>query len=418
MSRSEPSSPRTGNLLRQFVTIKQTTDELARLWHKQVTQAEDESKDSSTDDINTSSHQSKQSRDSLRLRSLKNFGRTRSSPGLDSLAVQLSKSGGLGENAASSVISDLSELLIFSPATGEQPKKKNPKLHRAQSAGCITTMKFATPASQKKAAGDKLNSYFGVSQADLEFSQKHRKLIRMFGQDFPSHANVLATIADNKRQRDCDIHRPLPKLYSEGDASEEQIRQRKKLESFAGLTEEDYDSFMLQLKLFHKLGEHVPLEELRKKQGRSQSIPPELEMLDANASKVERMLGAKKEQIAGQDKSKKAARIFGESLPRDYCEEIGKLDQAPEKISLHSRKISQPITDSEMKRLAKGKKLTKSNTKKFLGFSKKKPAPKKEKTETDLAIMGTGIKSGAKSKGVKSGLPPVKGARAGKALRK
>lgn len=284
-------------------------------------------------------------------------------------------------------------------------------------------MKYATSASQQKAAGEKLTAYFGVSQDDVKFSNKYRKLMRVFGQDFPSHANVLGMIADKKRTRDCDIHRPLPKLYADGEASEEQIRQRKKLESFTGLTEEDYGNFMVQVKLFHKLGEHVPIEELRKKHCRSQSIPPELEMLDANASKVERMLGAKKEQIAGQEKAKKAARILGESLPRKYCEDIAKLEQAPEKISLHSRKISQPITEEEMKQATKGKKLSKSNTKKLLGFGRKKAAaaPKKEKKEAGLSIMGTGIKSGSKGKsgaGVKGALPPVRGARAGKALRK
>lgn len=56
-------------------------------------------------------------------------------------------------------------------------------------------------------------------------------------------------VADKKRARDCDIHRPPPKLYNEEEVSEDQVRQRKKLESFAGLTEEDYGNFMLQLKV-------------------------------------------------------------------------------------------------------------------------------------------------------------------------
>lgn len=409
MSLSEPSSPRSARLLRRVKTLKATTDELARLWQNQNKMTEKDS--DSFDEAYAPTRRA-------RMRSISLPGQSASERSLNSLASDLSRSDSMSNSLASSVLSDLSDLLIM-PANLED----KPVLKRAKSAMCLTSMKYASPASKEKADGQKLTAFFGVSHEDVEFSDKYRKLMRLFGQDFPSHRTVLSIIADKQRSRDCDIHRPLPKLYSEKEVSEEQLRQRKKLESLTGLTEEDYGDFMLQLKLFHKLGEHVPLEELHSKK-RSASLPSELEALDPNASKIERMLGAKKEVIIGQDKAKKAARLLGEQLPQHYCEELAKLDNAPEKISLHSRKISQPITEAEMKQAAKSadvkKKFGKSRSKKTIGFGKKTGGPAKP-DRGGLSIMGTAFKSAAKGKfssPLKGGLPPVKGAKTGKPLRR
>jgi len=286
---------------------------------------------------------------------------------------------------------------------------------------CVASTKYSSPSAKETAESQKLTAFFGLSKQDVEFSDKYRKLIRTFGHDFPSHAAVLGMLAEKKQERDFVVHRGPKKIYNDEEVSEAEVRQRKKLESLTGLTKEDYGHFMVQLKLFHKLGEHVPLEELRAKggrTGRSGSLPPELLALDANASKVERMLGTKKEVIAGQDKAKKAARIFGEQLPQDYCEELAKLESAPVKIKLHSRKVSQPVTQEEMKQATRGvgmrKKFGKSSPpKKAVGATKKAAAGAGgTKKERGLSVMGTKFKgSAAKGKDtpVKGSVPPVKG---------